>query len=130
MHLRKEVQDLEEEIQLIKFDRDKVLRHNELTSSVDVLNEASSQASTSYSRPYSSFIDLNNIDSSASLHHSEDSAPDLSASQSEAAVIPEHMETKESDSLDRNKKKAASMKKTQKYVLTKNGSSPVHNSKT
>jgi len=130
-HLRKELDSLQEELQEAKYDREKSFHHrNEFTSSVDVLNESPGQASSStLSRPYSSYVDLNSMDGSTSLHHSEDSAPETCSSKSEANLIPK-ADQKQKKDLDNSKKKSSSMKWSQKYVLTKHDHSPSHNSKT
>ena len=129
--IRKEMDSLQDELQEAKFDRDKSFHHNELTSSVDVLNEPSGQTSSgTLSRPYSSFVDLNSIDASTSLHHSEDSTFETCSSKSEVNMIPETDQDQKKD-FDNSKKSRSSMKWSQKYVLTKHDhSSPSHNSKT
>lgn len=128
------IEKLREDIQFLKaelgsrVDRDVTLRHhNDLTSSVDMLHHQPSSR-TSLSRPYSSYIDLNDIDDSASLHQSEESTSDL-CSKSEATVLPEkkkqsqHATEVGEGGLERGKRIGSSAKWSQKYVLTKNGHS-------
>lgn len=99
--LGREVQLLKEELNAhlhVHADSDVTLHHNNFTSSVDMLHQqSSSRTSPNLARP-SSYVDLNNLDDSVSLHHSEEPTSDLCSSQD---LLPEkHQQQKQQHTVE------------------------------